>query len=139
MKKKYMISRIVICAITFLIVFIMFMNEDGSFRVAGSIAFTVIAIIAGFIVTPISKRIIAYGNNISTKVSRIFFYAVLFPVTIIVAFALWILILTLFGSTMNSYFSAMLVGLLLVFAASIILVSYIQALIVLLLGKWIED
>lgn len=60
--EKYRISRIVICVITFLVTFVGCINEDATFRAVAETAFTIVTSLAGLIGTPVSKRIIEYGN-----------------------------------------------------------------------------
>lgn len=145
MEKKYIISRVVLCTLTFLISFIVLMNEDMRTRTLAAIIFTGVSLLAGFIATPVSKRIIAYGSNISQKGRRIFFYAVLFPIAIVLVCVLWTLIFFLMDHSADSQNFAGALGqavlevLVLVSAAFLILVPYIQTLIVLLLGKLMKD
>jgi len=145
MEKKYIISRVVICTLTFIISFIVLMNEDMRTRALATVIFTGVSLLAGFIATPISKRIIAYGNGISKKGRRIFFYAVLFPIAVILVCALWTLIYFLMDNAADSQNFAATLGqavlevFVLASAAFFILIPYIQTLIVLLLGKLMKD
>ena len=145
MENKYMISRLVLCTLTFLISFIVLMNEDMRTRALASVILAGVSLLAGFIATPISKRIMAHGNRIAQKGRRIFFYAVLFPVTVFFICASWAFIYFLMNHAADSQNFAATLGqavlevLVLASAAFFILVPYIQTLIVLLLGKLMKD
>lgn len=147
MKKKYTISRIVICVITFLVIFIGCINEEATFRAVAAIAFTSVSLLAGFIGAPISKKIIKHGNNIPQKGRRILFYILLFPVIILLVCVSWTLIYFLMNNV-SSYADqtfaealgyALMELFILLSSFLFLIIPYIQTLIVLLLGKLIKD
>lgn len=138
MKIKYMISRFVISGLVFLVTFILLLHDEN--RNIFTAVLTGASLLAGFIATPVSKRIIAYGNSIFSTRTRILFYSLLFPITLILALFSWLLMSMLFlDSNTDTIGQVLLLIVLMVCVVSIILVSYIQTLIVLLLGKLIED
>ncbi|MDO5569150.1 MAG: hypothetical protein Q4G04_03470 [bacterium] len=66
LKRTYMISRLIIAIVTFIIFNIMFINEDSSWKVLPFI-FSIIAFALSFPSSIISKKLLTIGSNIQKK------------------------------------------------------------------------
>lgn len=143
MEKEYQLSRIIIAFLTMIISFIMLINEDISVKILGMSLFTGVAILASFLGTKVSRKMIQVGDKLPHLLLQILYYIAL----LIALWAVAYILLLIFNSITDviSYSSelgiaagqAMLTVLIgssfLVFA----IVPYFQTLIVLSLRRLI--
>ena len=141
MKKSFATARIIIGILTIIVTCIAFVNEDISTRLIGTVIFTITAIVLSFLTTPLSKRMLKYGDKIVNKLYRLFYYLLLVPVLSFVAGILWLFIYNIYDSLQPAQeFSAALgralwVVFFLAVAVILVWIPYIQALLVLLLRR----
>ena len=74
MKKSFATARIIIGMLTIIVTCIAFVNEDISTRLIGTVIFTITAIVLSFLTTPLSKRMLKYGDKIVNKLYRLIYY-----------------------------------------------------------------
>lgn len=84
-KKIYMISRVILVVITFIIFKIMFIHEDSSWAIVAFI-FSLIVFIVSFPSTLISKVFIKIGNRLDKRILKILYYAIILPALTIFLF-----------------------------------------------------
>lgn len=141
MKQEYQLSRGIIVIFTIIISSIIFINEDNSFKLVGTSMFTGIALIASYIGTRASRKMIQIGDKISNIVFRFLYYIFLLFLILALAFVFYLFILLIYEAKPrpNDWGVALGEAILSVFAAAsffvFLLIPYIQTLIVLFLRK----
>ena len=143
-KKIYMISKVALVIITFVIFSIMIINEDSSWNIV-PIIFSLIAFGFSFPSTIFAKKIITIGDKIRNVFFKIVFYIVL-PIALLViclAFYMGInYIYDTFITTPNELGAALGQALLLLFIVAVvsiaIIMPYIQAIIIIILKRIIK-
>ncbi len=141
MKKIYMISSIVVTAITFLVFKIMLISEGSSSNTI-SIIFSLIAFCLSFPSIIIAKKIIELGNKIRNPFFKIAYYIVL-PIALVnLCFYIYLVIificftLNVIDETWGNIFLIIFISM--VIAVAVILPS-IQAIIISILKKIIKE
>ena len=144
MKKIYMISRIALAIITFILFSIMIINEDSSWNIV-PIIFSLIVFGLSFPSTIFAKKIIEIGNKIENTFLKILYYIIL-PIALLViclAFYMGILyIYDIFITTPNEMGSTLGQALLILFISAVVVIMvilpYIQAIIINILKRTIK-
>lgn len=139
MKNCYTISRKVLCILAVIISLIATIHEDISVKIVACIFFFIIALAAGFFTTPISKKVIHLGDSIAHKFLRILFYFSILPVTLLIAYILYVLILFIYDQSSGSINGAVIAIFSYIATTITVIVPYIQTLIVLILRKKLKD
>lgn len=141
MKKNYSISRVILTILTFILLCILFKNEDASFFKL-NIILTAIAFAISFPGAMLSKKLIKIGDNIKNKPLKVLYYLVFLPsLAIIVFLGLYAIIYTIYLNfpETNSLQEALSKAIWVIFnmIASVIIVTipYLQTIIVLILKK----
>lgn len=144
-KKIYMISRVILVVITFIIFKIMFIHEDSSWAIVAFI-FSLIVFIVSFPSTLISKVFIKIGNRLDKRILKILYYAIILPaLTIFLFFGCCCIISLIYDSFSIPDDFAVALGQALLFlflvatVAICIIIPYIQTLLVLLLKRFVKD
>lgn len=144
-KKIYMISRIIIAIVTFIIFNIMFTNEDESWNFLPPI-FSLIAFVISFPSSIVSKKLINIGGRIQNKLLKFLYYSIALPVISFLVFWIMYVIMNFISDsipTPNDFASALGQALKFLFFLTVgticIIVPYIQTLIVLLIKSFIKD
>ena len=145
MGREYSLSRVLIASIAVIASFIVLINEDISFKIVGIVLFTLVAVLASFVGSGVSRKMIAFGDRISAAFLRVLYYFALLLIILLMAFLFWTLISSF--SEVGAHSSELSVELgravLTVFLGSaifiLLLVPYIQSLIVLILRKVIKN
>lgn len=144
-KKIYMISRVILVVITFIIFKIMFIHEDSSWVIVAFI-FSLIVFIVSFPSTLISKVFIKIGNRLDKRILKILYYAIILPaLTIFLFFGCCCIISLIYDSSSIPDDFAVALGQALLFlflvatVAICIIIPYIQTLLVLLLKRLVKD
>ena len=135
MEKYYAMSRKIMGILAVVLSLIMTINEDISVKVAFVILFFVVAVAAGFLLAPISKQMIRVGDSITNKLLRSLYYVAILPVTLLVAFVIYIIIVYLFGQIDGDLGTAIICVFLFTATTIAVLVPYIQTLIVLVVRR----
>lgn len=135
MEKYYAMSRKIMGILAVVISLIMTVNEDISVKVAFVILFFVVAVAAGFLLAPISKQMIRVGDSITNKLLRSLYYVAILPVTLLVAFVIYIIIVYLFSQIDGDLGTAIICVFLFTATTIAVLVPYIQTLIVLVVRR----
>ncbi len=142
--KWYMISRIIITILTFLIFSIMLINEDSSFSIV-PIIFSIIVFCISFPSTMLSKKMIDIGNKIDNKTLKIMYYVIVLPILIFIIFiAIYLIINNIIDTIPNpneigaSLGQALLTLFVIAVVTTYIVVPYIQTIIVLILANFIK-
>ncbi len=131
MKDNYKTSRQIIGILAVIISLIMSINEDISFKIVATIFIYFVALAATFLTTPISKKIIKAGDAIANKYLRIFYYIIILPLTLLVAYILYWLVFLVYGNAADTMNEAAITILLFTATTIFAIVPYIQTLIVL--------
>ena len=144
MKKIYMISRIVLTVITFLLFNIMLINEDSSWNIV-PIIFSLIVFGFSFPSTIFAKKIITIGEKIENVLLKIAYYIVIPIILLAICLAFYIGIIYIddtFITTPNELGAALGQALLLLFIVAVAVISvilpYIQAIIINILKRIIK-
>lgn len=145
MKKIYMISRVVLTLLTFIVFYIMFINEDSSWVILPFI-FSLVVFLVSFPSTFISKIFIKMGDRFDKRILQILYYVIILPALIIFLFSG---ICCIIGFLYERYpspdsFSTILgQGLVFLFLVVLcfvcIIIPYIQTLLVLFLKKIVKE
>ena len=144
-KKIYKISRIILSIIAYILFSIITINEDSSWIIV-PIIFAVIVFGLSFPSTIFANKIISIGDNIKGKTLKFLYYLILPFVLLAICLALYSFIIYIddtYYTVSNELGPALGHGLFVLFltivGAICIIIPYIQALIVLLLRKFIKD
>ena len=144
-KKIYMISRVILVVITFIIFKIMIINEDSSWLILPFI-FSLVVFLVSFPSTFISKIFIKIGDRLDKRILKILYYIIILPALIIFLFSgICCIIGFLYERYPSSddFASVLGQGLLFLFlvatVAICIIIPYIQTLLVLLLKRFVKD
>ncbi len=141
MEKEYKSSRIIIAALAVIVSSIVLINEDISLKIAGISLFTVVAILASFLLTKVSQKMIRVGDEIPSGATKVLYYFSLLLIPFGVIVALWfvlyiVMLVSILLGTMNMTLDQAII---LVFIGAgvfiLFLVPYIQSLIVVALRR----
>ena len=145
MKKIYMISRVVLTLLTFIIFNIMIINEDSSWLILPFV-FSLIVFLVSVPSTFISKIFIKMGDRLDKRILQILYYVIILPALIIFLFSV---ICCIIGFLYERYpspddFAAILgQGLVFLFLTILvfvcIIIPYIQTLLVLFLRRFVKE
>ncbi len=145
MKKNYMISRVILTLLTFIIFRIMIINEDSSWLIL-SFVFSLIVFIVSFPSTFISKIFVKIGDRLDKRILKILYYVIILPALIIFLFSGICCIISFFYErypTSNDFEAILGQGLVFLFLAILfficIIIPYIQTLLVLFLRRFVKD
>ena len=141
MEEYYNKSRIIMLILSVVVSLIMFINEDISFKIYGTFFIAIVILVASYLVTPISKKMIERGDNLEKKLWRILYYILVLPILLVMLFLMAFVGITfLFNNKLQNTqeFEALLgVGIIMIFlfigSGIVLMVPYIQSLIVLFL------
>lgn len=141
MEKEYKLSRIIIVILMMMVSFIMLINEDISVKIFGMSLFTSVAVLAGFLGTRVSRKMIQMGDKIASILIRILYYIVLLIAFLAAESAICLILYFIFeaipysnelGIAAGEAMIAVLIG----FSSLIfVIIPYFQTLIVLGLRK----
>ena len=142
MEREYKLSRIIIAILMMMASFIMLINEDISVKIFGMSLFTLVAFLASFLGTRVSRKMIQVGDKISSILIRVLYYIALLIVILAVCYVIC-LILFVFEAVPVTYSNelgiaageAMLAVLIGSSFLVFVIIPYIQTLIVLTLRK----
>lgn len=146
-EKAYKISRCVLPIISFVILCIMFINEDSSWV---TVALILSAIVFGlsFPSTWISKKIYKFGSELESTFAKVSYYLLFLPILEFILFYLsYVLILFLgdkFIITKNNVLATALsqafTVLFFVFVATVcIILPHIQAMVVIVIKRFLKE
>lgn len=141
MEGYYNKSRIIMLILAVVVSLIMFINEDISFKLYGTFFIAIVTLVASYLFTPISKKMIERGDKLEKKLWRILYYVLGLPIFLVMLFLVAFVVITfLFNNKLQSTqdFGALLsigIIMILLFIGSgiVLMVPYIQSLIVLFL------
>ena len=139
MKNYYTISRKILCILAVIISLIASIHEDISVKIVAVMLFFLITLAASFFTTPISKKVIHIGDSIANTFLRILFYCSILPLTLLIAYILYVLILCIYDQSSGSINAAALTIFLYITTTIVVIVPYIQSLTVLILRKVLRD
>lgn len=91
MEKEYKLSRIIITGFMMIASLIMFINEDISVKIFGTIVFTLVAFLASVIGGRVSRKMIQTGDKLSGLLHKILYYFALLLLLIAVATLLYLI------------------------------------------------
>lgn len=91
MEKEYKLSRIIITGFMMIASLIMFINEDISVKIFGTIVFTLVAFLASVIGGRVSRKMIQTGDKLSGLLHKILYYFALLLLIIAVATLLYLI------------------------------------------------
>ena len=144
-KKIYMISRVVLTLLTFIIFNIMIINEDSSWLILPFI-FSLVVFFVSFPSAFISKVLIKIGDRFDKRILKTLYYVIILPALIIFLFSL---ICCIIGFLYERYpspdgFASILgQGLVFLFLVVVcfvcIIIPYIQTLLVLFLRRFVKE
>lgn len=141
MEREYKLSRIIIAVLMMLISFIMLINEDISVKIFGMSLFTLVAFLASFLGTRVSRKMIQVGDKIASILIRILYYIVLLITLLAAGYAIYSIICFIFEEMPHSNElgiaagEAMLAALIGSSFVVFVIIPYFQTLIVLVLRK----
>ena len=92
MEKYYNKSRIIMLILAVVVSLIMFINEDISFKLYGTFFIAIVTLVASYLVTPISKKMIERGDKLEKKLWRILYYVLMLPITLVLIILVCLLI-----------------------------------------------
>ena len=139
MKNYYTISRKILCILAVIISLTASIHEDISVKIVAVMLFFLITLAASFFTTPISKKVIHIGDSIANTFLRILFYCSILPLTLLIAYILYALILCIYDQSSGSINAAALTIFLYITTTIVVIVPYIQTLTVLILRKMLKD
>lgn len=135
MEKLYSKSRKIIGILAVIISFFIMINEDISVKIVAMVFIFSVALAASYIATPISKKMLKMGDAIGNKYLRILFYVVILPLTLLIAYIFYVLILAGYYRFGNSINMAAITVFLYVATTIVIIVPYVQTIVVMALRK----
>lgn len=139
MENYYTISRQIIGILSVLLSILALINEDISVIIVVITLVFIIALTASFFTTPISKRIIKIGDVIANQYLRILFYFAILPLTLFVAYIIYMLIMFVYNQMPISIEAAAITIISYISTTIIVIVPYIQTLIVLMLRVILKE
>ena len=140
MEKEYGLSRVILVVLALVIVLIIFQNEHRMKQVAGFF-YCSVALLASFLGTPVSRKMIQTGDRISHVLLRILYYLGLLVGSLAMAALVGVGCVTVLGNVlplsdgMEGIGQALLIVL---FGSALfvfLIVPYLQTILVLLLRK----
>lgn len=144
-KKIYMISRVVLTLLTFIIFNIMIINEDSSWLILPFI-FSLVVFFVSFPSAFISKVLIKIGDRFDKRILKTLYYAIILPaLTIFLFFGCCCIISLIYDSFSipDDFAVALGQALLFLFLVSTVaictIIPYIQTLLVLLLKRLVKE
>ena len=139
MKNYYTISRVTIGILGVIITLISLINEDISMKFGVTIFVFIITLAASFLTTPISRKMLKIGDSIANKYIKVLFYFAVLPLTLFVAYILYMFDLFVFEKTSGSMNLALITVFIYISTTIMVVVPYVQALIVLICRKIFKD
>ena len=139
MEKLYSKSRKIISILAIVISFFIMINEDISVKIVAMVFIFSVALAASYITTPISKKMLKMGDAIGNKYLRVLLYMAILPLTLLIAYIFYVLILAGYYRFGNSINMAAITVFLYVATTIVIIVPYVQTLIVLMLRRKNEN
>lgn len=146
-EKAYKLSRYVMSIISFIILCIMFINEDSSW-ITVALILSIIVLGLSFPSTWMSKKIYKFGNELESTFARVSYYLLFLPILEFILFYLsYVLILFLgdkFIITENNDLATALsqafTVLFFVFVATVcIILPHIQTMVVIVIKHFLKD
>lgn len=140
MKKEYGLSRVILVVLALVIVLIIFQNEHRMKQVAGFF-YCSVALLASFLGTPVSRKMIRIGDGISHVLLRILYYIGLLVGSLAIAALVGVGCVTVLGNVLplSDGMEGLGQALWIVFFGSslfvFLVVPYLQTILVLLLRK----
>ena len=92
MKEYYSKSRIIMLVLAVVVSLIMFINEDISFKIYGTIFIAIVTLVVSYLITPISKKMIEIGDKLEKKIWRILYYIFMLPIILVLIILVCLLI-----------------------------------------------
>lgn len=135
MREYYSISGKVIAVLALVISQIMVINEDGSVKIVLGILVVSVAVATACFTRPISDRLIKIGDGISNDCLKVLYYVAILPLTLLVAYILYGLIMLASIGKVATLGDAIIVLLIIVTMVVTVIVPYIQTLIVLVVRR----
>jgi len=135
MEKLYSKSRKIISILAVVISFFVMINEDISVKIVAMVFIFSVALAASYITTPISKKMLKMGDAIRNKYLRVLLYMAILPLTLLIAYIFYVLILAGYYRYGNSISMAAITVFLYVATTIVVIVPYVQTLIVLMLRR----
>lgn len=135
MKKEYRLSRVILVALALITVLIVFQNEHYTVKQVAGFLFCSAALLASFLGTRVSRKMIQTGDRISNILLRILYYIGLLVVSLAIAALVGGGCITVLGNMAQSIGQAMLIVLFGFALFVFLIVPYLQTIIVLLLRK----
>ena len=143
MKEYYKKSRIIMIILAAVVSIIMFINEDISVKLYGTLFIIIITLVVSYMITPISKKMIAVGDKISNSFLKILYYVFMLPILLLLVYLVCLLIVFLDEQKATSSHQdmgealseAVKVIALYIVSFIVFIVPYIQSLIVLFFRK----
>lgn len=141
MKKEYGLSRVILVVLALVAALILCQNEDYTMKQVVGFFFCSAALLAGFLGTPVSRKMIQTGDEIPNILLRILYYLGLLVGSLAIAALVGVGCVTFFGNVlplsdgMEGIGQALLIVL---FGSALfvfLIVPYLQTIIVLLLRK----
>lgn len=139
MENYYTISRQIIGILSVLLSLLALINEDISVIIVVTTLVFIIALTASFFTTPISKRIIKIWDVIAKQYLRILFYFAILPLTLFVAYIIYMLIMFVYNQMPISIEAAAITIISYISTTIMVIVPYIQTLIVLMLRVILKE
>lgn len=141
MEGYYNKSRIIMLILVVVVSLIMFINEDISMRLYGTLFIGIVTLVVSYLVTPISKKMIEIGDKIENKCLKILYYVFMLPVLLVLVYLVCLLVLFLEEQKATSSHQdmgealgeAIIVIALYTVSFIVFIVPYVQSLIVVLL------
>ncbi len=135
MEKLYSKSRKIISILAVVISFFVMINEDISVKIVAMVFIFSVTLAASYITTPISKKMLEMGDAIGNRYLRILFYVVILPLTLLIAYIFYVLILAGYYRYGNSISMAAITVFLYVATTIVVIVPYVQTIVVMALRK----
>lgn len=138
MKKEYRLSRVILVVLALIAVLIVFQNDNGETKQVAGFLFCSAALLASFLGTRISRKMIQTGDRIPNILLRILYYIGLLVGSLAIAALVGGGFIIILGDKAQNMGQALWI-LLLSFALFVFLiVPYLQTIIVLLLRKILQ-
>lgn len=141
MEKEYGLSRVILVVLALVIVLIIFQNEHDTMKQVAGFFFCSAALLASFLGTPVSRKMIRIGDGISHVLLRILYYIGLLVGSLAIAALVGVGCVTVLGNVLplSDGMEGLGQALWIVFFGSslfvFLVVPYLQTIFVLLLRK----
>lgn len=135
MKKEYRISRVILVVLTLITVLILFQNDGDEAKLVAGFLFCSAALLASFLGTRVSRKMIQTGDRISNILLRILYYAGLLLGSLAIAALVGGGFIIVLGDKARSIGEAAWIVLLGFALFIFLIVPYLQTIIVLLLRR----